>query len=300
MASPTWWTRVWPSSRSWWCTGKPGVLQSIGSQRVRHDWATELNCVTIHSFKVFSFDENFQDSYLKNYIQICNVVVIQSPGHVQLFSTPWAAAPQASLSLTNSWSLPKFMSIALVMPSNHLILWYLLLLLPSIFPSIRDFSSEWAIHIRWPKYWSFSFRISLSNEHLGMISFKTDWFDLLTVQGTLRSLLQHHSLRASILWVLCLLYGPTLTTVHVHWEDHTLGYMDLCRQWYLCFSTHCHRFVIAFLPRSNCLLISWLQSPSIVIVEPKKKKSVTASIFSLSICHKVMGPYTMILVFFHI
>ena len=98
------------------------MLQSMGSQKVRHNWATELNCVTIHSFKVFSFDENFQDSNLKNCIQICNVVVVQSPGRVQLFSTPWTAVPQASLSLTDSRSLPKFMSIASVMPSSHLTL----------------------------------------------------------------------------------------------------------------------------------------------------------------------------------
>ena len=105
-----------------------------------------------------------------------------------------------SLSLTVSWSLPKFMSIALVIPSSHLILWHPLLLLPSIFPSIRDFSNELAVHIRWPKYWNFSFSISTSNKYSGLISFKIDWFHLLGVQGTLRSLLQHHSSKASILW----------------------------------------------------------------------------------------------------
>ena len=104
-----------------------------------------------------------------------------------------------SLSLTVSWSLPKFMSIALVIPSSHLILWHPLLLLPSIFPSIRDFSNELAVHIRWPKYWNFSFSISTSNKYSGLISFKIDWFHLLGVQGTLRSLLQHHSSKASIL-----------------------------------------------------------------------------------------------------
>ena len=124
----------------------------------------------------------------------------QLPSHVQLFATPWTAARQASLSYTISWSLPKFMSIALVMPSNHLILCCPLLLLPSIFTSIRVFSNESALHIRESKYWSFSFSISPSNEYSGLISLKIDWFDLLAVQGTFRSLLQHHSLKASILW----------------------------------------------------------------------------------------------------
>ena len=114
-------------------------------------------------------------------------------------ATPRTAAHQASLSITNSWSLPKLMSIELVMPSNHLILCDPLLLLPSIFPSIRVFSNESAVLIRWPKYWSFSFNISPSNEHPGLISFRMDWLDLLAVQGTLKSLLQHHSSKASVL-----------------------------------------------------------------------------------------------------
>ena len=114
--------------------------------------------------------------------------------------TPWTAAHQASLSITNSWNLLKLMPIESVMPSNHLILCCPLLLMPSIFPSIRVFSNESALHIRWPKYWSFSFSISTSNEHSGLISFRTDWLDLLAVQGTLKSLLQHHSSKASILW----------------------------------------------------------------------------------------------------
>ena len=119
-----------------------------------------------------------------------HVVVVQSPSHVQLFATPWTEARQASLSLTISWSLPKLKSIALVMPSSHLILWCPLLLLPSIFPSIRDFSSESAVGIRWPKYWSLNFSISPSNKYSGLISLKIDWFDPLAVQETLRSLLQ--------------------------------------------------------------------------------------------------------------
>ena len=124
----------------------------------------------------------------------------QSPSCVLLFATPWTAAGQASLSLTISWSLPKFMFIALVMPSSQHIFWRPLILLPSIFPIIRGFSSELSVHIRWPKYWSFNFSICRSSEHSGLISLKSDWFDLLAVQGTLRSPLQHHSLMASILW----------------------------------------------------------------------------------------------------
>ena len=125
---------------------------------------------------------------------------VQSLSRIQLFATPWTAARQASLSTTNSQSLLKLMSIELVMPSNHLILCLPLLLLPSIFPSIRVFSNESALHIRWPKFWSFSFNISPSNEYPGLISFRMDWLDLLAVQGTLRSLLQHHSSKTSILW----------------------------------------------------------------------------------------------------
>ena len=124
---------------------------------------------------------------------------VQSLSCVWLFETPWTAARQASLFLTNSRSLPKLMSIELVMPSNHLILCLPLLLLPSILPSIRIFSNESALHIRWPKYWSFSFSIIPSNEHSGLISFRMDWLDLLAVQRTLKSLLQHHSSKASIL-----------------------------------------------------------------------------------------------------
>ena len=124
---------------------------------------------------------------------------VQSLSHVQLFAIPWTAAHQASLSFTNSWSLFKLRSIQLAMPSDHLILCYSLLLLPSIFPSMRVFSNESVLHIRWPKDWSFSFSISPSNEYLGLISFRIECLDLLAVQGTLRSHLQHHSSKASIL-----------------------------------------------------------------------------------------------------
>ena len=132
-------------------------------------------------------------------IKIHSVSSVQSLSHVQLFATPWIAAGQASLSITNFRSLPKPMSIESVMPSSHLILCHPLLLLPSIFPSIRVFSNESVLCIRWPKYWSFSFSISPSNEYSRLISFRMDGLDLLAVQGTLKSLLQHHSSKASIL-----------------------------------------------------------------------------------------------------
>ena len=131
--------------------------------------------------------------------QLYFISSVQLLSRVQLFVTPWTTAHQASLSITNSQSLLKLMSIELVMPSNHLILCHPLLLLPSIFPSIRVFSNESALRIRWPEYWSFSFNISPSNEHSGLISFRMDWLDLLAVQRILKSLLQHHSSKASIL-----------------------------------------------------------------------------------------------------
>ena len=133
--------------------------------------------------------------------------------------TPWTAAHQASLSITNSQSLLKLVSIKSVMPSNHFILCCPLLLLPSIFPSIRGFSSESVLHIRWPKCWSFSFSISPSNKYSGMISFRMDWLDLLAVQGTFKSLLQHHSCISSL--VLSFLHSPTLTSIHDYWKSHS-------------------------------------------------------------------------------
>ena len=141
------------------------------------------------------------------------MLVVQLLSRVQLFVTSWTAARQASLSFTISWSLFKLMSIESVMSSNHLILCRPLLLLPSIYPSIRVFSYKSALSIRWPKYWSFSFSISPSNEYSGLISFRIDWFDLLAAPGILKSLLQHHSLKESILWHSALLYGPIFTYV---------------------------------------------------------------------------------------
>ena len=154
---------------------------------------------------------------------------VQSLIHVRLFVTPWTAAHQASLSITNSWSPPKPISIELVMPSNHLILCHPLLLLPSIFPSIKVFSNESALWIRWPKYWSFSFNISPSNEHPGLTSFRMDWLDLVAVRGTLKSFLQHHSSKASILlcsaFFIVQLSHPYLTT-----GKNSLDYTDFCWQ----------------------------------------------------------------------
>ena len=188
--------------------------------------------------------------------------------------TPWTAARQASLSVTNSRSLLKLMSIKSVMPSNHLILCLPLFLPPSIFPSIRVFSNESFLCIRWPKHWSFSFNISPSSEYSGLISFRIsfriDWLDLLAVQGTLKSLLQHHSSKASILWCSAFfrvqLSHPFMTT------GKTIA---LTRQIFvgkimsLLFSM-LFRLVITFLPRSKHVLISWLQSLSAVILEPPK------------------------------
>ena len=133
-------------------------------------------------------------------------------------ATPWTTACQTSLSITNSQSLPKLMSIELVMPSNRLILCQPLLLLPSIFPSISVFSSESVLHIRWPKYWSFNFSIRPSNEHSGLISFRMDWLDLLAGQGTLKSILQHKSINSL---ALSFLYSPTLTSIHDYWKNHS-------------------------------------------------------------------------------
>ena len=139
-------------------------------------------------------------SYYSMSLMSFQFFVVQSLSHLRLFVTPWTAAHQASLSFIISQSLLKLMSIELVMPSNHLILCHSLLLLPSIFPSISVFSNESALPIKWPKCWSFSFSISSSNDYSGLISFRMDWFDLLAVQGTLKSLLQHHSSKASVLW----------------------------------------------------------------------------------------------------
>ena len=146
---------------------------------------------------------------------------VQLLSHVWLFATPWTTACQASLSITNSWSLLRLMTVKSVMPSNHLILCCPLLLLPSIFPRIRVFSNESVLCIRWAKYWSFSFSISCSNEYSGLISFRMDWLDLLAVQGTLKSLLQHHSSKVSVHQCSAFFIVPTLTSIHDHWKNES-------------------------------------------------------------------------------
>ena len=195
---------------------------------------------------------------------------VQSLSRVRLLVTPWTTARQASLSITKSQSLLKLMSITSVMPSNHLILCHPLLLLPLIFLSIRGFSNESVLCIRWPKYWSFSFSISPSNEYSGLISFRMDWLDLLAVHGTLKSLLQHHSSKASIprhsAFFIVQLSHPYMTTGKtIALTRRTL----VGKVMSLLFNT-LSRFVIAFLPRSKHLLILWLQSLSTVILEPRK------------------------------
>ena len=183
------------------------------------------------------------------------------------------------------------------MPSNHLILCRPLLLPPSIFPSIRVFSSESVLCIRWPKYWNLSFSISPSNEYSGLISFRIDWLDLLAVQGTLKSLLQHHSSKASSLqlsaFFIVQLSHPYMTTEKI---IALTRWIFVGKVMSLLFNMLA-RLIIAFLPRSKCLLISWLQSPSAVILEPPKIKFATVSTVSPCICYEVMGPDAMILVF---
>ena len=194
--------------------------------------------------------------------------LVQSLIYVWLFVTPWTAAWQASLSITNSQSPLKLLSYELVMPSNHLILCCPLLLLPSVFPNIRVFSNESVLWIRWPVYWRFSFNSSPSNEYSGLNSFRIDWLDFLAVQGTLKSLLQHHSSKASILqcsafFIVQLSHpykttGKTIALTRWTFVGNVSAIKMLCR------------LVITFLPRSKRLLISWLQSPSAVILEPPK------------------------------
>ena len=187
---------------------------------------------------------------------------VQLLGHVQLFSTPWTTAHQASLSITIAWSLFKLMSIELVMPSNHLILCCPPLLLPSFLPSIRVFSNESALCLRWPKDWSFSFNISPYNEHLGLTSFRMGWLDLLAVQGTLKNLLHHHCSKESVLW------HSAFCIVQLSHPYMTTGKTIALTRWTfvgkvmsLLFNM-LSRLVITFLPGSKHLLISWLQSPS--------------------------------------
>ena len=218
--------------------------------------------------------------------------------HSVMFHSLWPHGLQhADLSITSSQSLFKLISIESVMPSNHLILCCPLLLPLSIFPSIRVFSNESVLCIRWPKYWSFSFNISPSNEYSALISFMIDWLDLLAFQGTLKSLLQHHCSKSSILWCsaffIIQLSHPYMTTGKtITFTRRTFAGKVMS----LLFNI-LSKLDITFLPKSKHLLISWLQSPSTVILEPRKIKSVTVSTVSPSICHEVMGSDAIILVF---
>ena len=207
---------------------------------------------------------------------------VQLLSHVQLFTTPRIAARQTSLSIES------------VMPLNHLVLCRPLLLLPPIPPSIRVFSKDSALRIRWPKYWSFSFSNSPSNEHPGLISFRMDWLDLLAVHGTLKSILQHHGSKASILRC------SAFFTVQLSHPYMTTGKTTALARWIfvgkvmsLLFNI-LSRLVTTFFPRSKCLLISWLQSPSAVILAAKKIKSDTVSTVSPSMSYEVMGPDAML------
>ena len=222
---------------------------------------------------------------------------VQWLSRVRLFATPRTAARQASLSHTNSWNSPKLMCIESVMPSSHLILCCPLLLMPPIPPSIRVFLNKSTLHMRWSKYWRFSFSISPSNEHPGLISFRMDWLDLLAVQGTLKSLFPHQISKASILrqsaFFTVQLSHPYMTTG----KTIALTRRTLVGKVMSLLFNILSRLVTTFLPRSKRLLISWLQSPSEVILELLKIKSDTVFTVSPSICHEVRGPDAMILVF---
>ena len=195
---------------------------------------------------------------------------VQWLSHVRFSVTPWTAAYQASQSITNSWILLKLMSIKSVMPSNHLILYHPLLLLHSIFPSVRVFSNESVLHIRWPKYWSFSFSISPSNEVLPILFFRIDWFDLLVVQRTLKSLLQHHNSKTSVLqrsaFFIVQLSHPYMTTG----KPIALTLWTFVGKVISLLFNMLSRLVIAFLPRSKCLLISFICSPTQFSIEINK------------------------------
>ena len=232
--------------------------------------ALQMTCWFIYLNSILS--KQFEKKFPTWKIQIISVQLVSG---VLLFATPWIAACQASLSITNSQSSLKLMSVESVMPSNHLILCRPLLFLPSIFPSIRVFSNESVLHLNWPNYWSFTFSISPSKEYSGLISFRMNWLDLLAVQGTLKSLLQHHSLKKYQLSGT----QPSFFIVQLSHPYMTTGKTRALTRWTfvgkvmsLLFNM-LSRLVIAFLPRSKHLLVSWLQSPSAVILEPKKMKS---------------------------
>ena len=222
---------------------------------------------------------------------------VQLLSHVRLFETSWTARCQASLSLTNSRSFLKNISIESEIPSNHLILFHPPLLLTLNFPNIRVFSNESVLHIRWPKYWNFSFSISPSKEYSGLISFRMDWLELLPFQGTLKTLLQHHSSKASIIqhsaFFIIQFSHPYITTgITIAWTRWT--FVD--KVMFPLFNM-LSRLVITFLPRSKHLLISWLKSQSAVILEPEKMNSVTVFLYFHIFLPWSDGTWCMILVF---
>ena len=267
-------------------------------------WFITIQCwssvICLKGFSLHSMS-NPAGNYWPFSVSLCDMLQIrsdQSLSCVRLFATPWIAARLASLSITNSRSSWRLTSIESVMPSSHLILSRPLLLLPPIPPSIKVFSSESTLHMRWPKYWSFSFSIIPSKVIPGLISFGMDWLNLLAVQGTLKTLLQHQlkSINSS---ALSLLHSPTLTSIH----DHRKKNIDLTR-WHFVgkimslLLNVLSKLVISFLPRGKRLLISWQKSsPSVVILEPRKIKSYTVYTVSPSISHEVMGLDVMISIF---
>ena len=230
----------------------------------------DTNCVYAKNSTMQKLHQEGLSVWWRRSLRQVNLKLFQSLSCVLLIETPWTAAHQTSLLITSSWSLLKFMSITSVIPSNHLILCRPFLLPPSIFPSIRVFSNELVPRIRWPKSWSFSFSISPSNEYSWLISCRIDWLDLLAVQGTFKSLLQHHSSKASILWC------SAFFIVQISHPYMTTGKTIALTRWTfigkamsLLFNM-LSRLVIAFLPRIKRLLISWVQSQSAVILEPNK------------------------------
>ena len=248
----------------------------------------EIKCSLMYIFVIYT---NLKFVYVTWYNYLWFVVVVQLLCHVQLFATPWTAACLASLFprvCSNSCPLSQW---------YHLIFCHALSLLLWIFLSFSVFSNESALHIKWPKYLSFNFSISPSNKCLGLIYVEIDWFDLLTVQGTVKSLLHHHSLKASSLLCSAFFYCPALTSIHDYRKNHSFNSTDLSWLSNVSAFNMISGLVIAVLSRRKCLLISWLRSPSTVILESKKIKPVTASIVSLSICHEAMGPDAIIFVF---
>ena len=230
-------------------------------------WHGQFSCfVMTRNLLLYRWESGFNGIEL---YWLCSVQF----GHsvISDLATLWTAELQASFSITNSWSLLKHMSIELVMPSNHLILCCPLLLLPSIFANIRIFSNDSVLHIWWPKYWSFGFSISSSNEYSGLISFRMDWLDILAVQGTLKSISSS---------ALSFLYGPTLKSIYDNWKTIALTRWTFVGKVMSLLFNMLSMLVIASLSRSKGLLISWLHSSSAVILESPKIKSLTVSIFS--------------------